>query len=71
MPLLQQAMEREPGIPIAYMQLGISLHLAEEYEQAVPVLQKRAKRSDSMMAHYQLGFRCRKSGDWTGAVATF
>ena len=71
-PLLQKVIDKENGIPIAYMQLGSAYTWLKEYELAVPVLQKAvAMRPDSMMAQYQLGLSLSETGDWPGALPHF
>jgi tetratricopeptide (TPR) repeat protein len=71
-PLLKKVLEKESGIPIAYMQLGSAYAWLKEYEQAVPVLKKAVEmRPDSMMGQYQLGLSLSETGDWEGAVPHF
>ena len=71
-PLLQKVIDKENGIPIAYMQLGSAYTWLKKYDQAVPILQKAvAMRPDSMMAQYQLGLSLSETGDWPGALPHF
>ncbi len=71
-PLLQQALAKGPGIPIAYAQLGTAYTWLKQYDQAIPVLRKALEmRSDTLMTHYELGLSLSETGDWEGAVQQF
>jgi choline-sulfatase len=71
-PLLQQALAKGPGIPIAYAQLGTAYTWLKQYDLAIPVLRKALEaHSDTLMTHYELGLSLSEVGDWTGAVQQF
>jgi len=71
-PLLQQVIEKEPNLPIAYLQLGTALMSLRRYEQAVPVLRKAVElRPDLTVPRYQLGSALFETEDFAGAAAEF
>jgi choline-sulfatase len=68
-PLLEQAIAEEPGLPIAYLQLGTALTFLKSYEKGVPVLQKAVElRPDLPIPRYQLGSALFETGDFAGAA---
>ena len=71
-PLLEQVIAKEPGLPIAYLQLGTALTLLRNYEKAAPVLQKAVElRPDLTIPRYQLGSALFETGDFAGAALQF
>ena len=71
-PLLQNVLAKEPGIPVAYMQLGEAYTWLKEYDKAIPVLRRAVElRPDQTMPHYQLGLSLSETGDWEGALPSF
>ena len=69
---LQKVLSTDPGIPMAYMQLGSAYTLLKQYEQAVPVLTKAVElRPDVLMPQYELGLSLSGTGDWEGSVPHF
>lgn len=71
-PLLEQAIAKEPGLPIAYLQLGTALTVLRNYEKAAPVLQKAVElRPDLTIPRYQLGSALFETGDFAGAALQF
>jgi tetratricopeptide (TPR) repeat protein len=73
-PLLQQLIVKEPGMPLPYGQLGRSYVSVGEYAKAVPVLRKFVELdqdSDPANAHFELGMALLASGDAAGAVPEF
>ena len=68
-PLLEQVIAKEPGLPIAYLQLGTALTSLRNYEKAVPVLRKAVElRPDLTVPRYQLGSALFEIGDFAGAA---
>jgi arylsulfatase A-like enzyme/thioredoxin-like negative regulator of GroEL len=68
-PLLQQVITLEPGLPITYLQLGTALTSLHDYEKAVPVLRKAVEmRPDLTVPRYQLGSALFETGDIPGAI---
>ena len=71
-PLLERVLEKEPGIPVAYMQLGTAYTWLKQYDKAIPPLKKAIEmRNDPLMTHYELGLALSETGDWPGAVTQF
>ncbi|HKD02201.1 MAG TPA: sulfatase-like hydrolase/transferase [Terriglobales bacterium] len=71
-PLLKQVLAKEPGIPVAYTQLGAAYTWTKQYQEAIPVLRKALElRSDGLMTHYELALSLSEMGDWTGALPHF
>jgi arylsulfatase A-like enzyme len=71
-PLLEEAIAKEPGLPIAYLQLGTALTVLRNYEKAAPVLQKAVElRPDLTIPRYQLGSALFETGDFAGAALQF
>jgi tetratricopeptide (TPR) repeat protein len=69
-PLLEQVIVKEPGLPIAYLQLGTALTSLRNYDKAVPVLRKAVElRPDLTVPRYQLGSALFEIGDFAGAAA--
>ena len=69
-PLLEQVISREPGLPIAYLQLGTAYTFLHNYEKAVPVLRRAVEmRPDLTIPRYQLGSALFETGDFPGAIA--
>jgi choline-sulfatase len=68
-PLLEQVLAKEPGVPIAYIQLGAAFSWLKQYEKALPLLRKAAElRPDAGMTRYELGLALYETGDFEGAV---
>jgi arylsulfatase A-like enzyme/Flp pilus assembly protein TadD len=73
-PLLQQLIVKEPGMPLPYGQLGRSYVSVGEYAKAVPVLRKFVELdpdSDPANSHFELGVALLNSGDAAAAVPEF
>jgi choline-sulfatase len=71
-PLLQKVLSTDPGIPMAYMQLGTAYSWLKQYDQAVPVLQKAVEmRPDTLMPNYLLGLALSETNDWQGSIPYF
>ena len=71
-PLLEQVIALEPGLPITYLQLGTALTSLKQYQKAVPVLRKAVEmRPDLTVPRYQLGSALFETGDFTGAALEF
>jgi tetratricopeptide (TPR) repeat protein len=71
-PLLEQVIALEPGLPITYLQLGTALVSLQEYEKAVPILRKAVEmRPDLTVPRFQLGSSLFETGDFAGATAQF
>lgn len=71
-PRLQKVLSTDPGIPIAYMQLGTAYTWLKEYDKALPVLRKAVDmRPDTLMPQYELALSLSATGDWEGAVPHF
>jgi arylsulfatase A-like enzyme/Tfp pilus assembly protein PilF len=69
---LQKVLSTDPGIPMAYMQLGSAYTWLKQYEQAVPVLSKAVEmRPDVLMPQYELALAMSETGDWEGSVPHF
>jgi arylsulfatase A-like enzyme/Tfp pilus assembly protein PilF len=69
---LQKVLSTDPGIPMAYMQLGSAYSRLKQYDQAVPVLTKALEmRPDVMMTQYELALALSETGDWEGSVPHF
>lgn len=68
-PLLQQLIAKEPGMPMPYAQLGRCYISMNEYAKAVPVLRKFVELNpDSAGPHFQLGVALLASGEIAAAV---
>jgi len=71
-PLLEQAIAKEPDMPIAYLQLGTALTILRKHEKALPVLRKAVDlRPDLGPPRYQLGSALFETGDFAGAAFQF
>lgn len=71
-PLLEQVIGLEPGLPITYLQLGTALTSLKNYEKAVPVLRKAVEmRPDLTIPRYQLGSALFETEDFAGAAEEF
>jgi arylsulfatase A-like enzyme/Tfp pilus assembly protein PilF len=71
-PLLQRVLTTDPGIPMAYMQLGTAYSWLKQYEQAIPVLRKAVEmRPDTLMPNYLLGLALSETNDWPGSIPYF
>ncbi len=71
-PLLEQAIAKEPDLPIAYLQLGTALTFLKDFEKAAPVLQKAVElRPDLTIPRFQLGSALFETGDFSGAALQF
>jgi choline-sulfatase len=71
-PLLQKVLSTDPGIPMAYMQLGTAYSWLKQYADAIPVLRKAVEmRPDTLMPNYLLGLALSEMGDWPGSVPYF
>lgn len=73
-PLLQQLIVKEPGMPLPYGQLGRSYVSVGEYAKAVPVLRKFVELdpdSDPANSHFELGMALLASGDSAAAASEF
>lgn len=71
-PLLEKVIEKEPSLPIAYLQLGTALSSLKEYDKAVPVLRKAVEmRPDLIIPRYQLGSALFETEDFAGAATQF
>ena len=71
-PLLEDVLKQESGIPVAYMELGSAYTFLKQYEKAIPPLQKAVSLLPGMvMPQYQLGLSLSATGDWVGAVPHF
>ncbi|MBI3477791.1 MAG: sulfatase-like hydrolase/transferase [Acidobacteria bacterium] len=69
---LQKVLTTDPGIPMAYMQLGTAYSWLKDYDQAVPVLRKAVEmRPDVLMPQYELGLALSATGDWVGSIPHF
>jgi choline-sulfatase len=68
-PVLQQLIAKEPGMPMPYAQLGRCYISMNEYAKAVPVLRKFVELNpDSAGPHFQLGVALLASGEIEAAV---
>jgi arylsulfatase A-like enzyme len=71
-PLLQRVLTTDPGIPMAYMQLGTAYSWLKQYDHAIPVLRKAVQmRPDTLMPNYLLGLALSETGEWEGSVPYF
>ena len=71
-PRLQKVLTTDPGIPIAYMQLGTAYSWLKQYDKAIPALRKATEmRPDTLMPNYLLGLALSETGDWPGSVPYF
>lgn len=71
-PLLQKVLSTDPGIPMAYMQLGTAYSWLKQYDQAIPILRKAVEmRPDTLMPNYLLGLALSETGDWAASVPYF
>jgi tetratricopeptide (TPR) repeat protein len=71
-PLLEEVIEKEPNLPIAYLQLGTALMSLKKYENAVPVLRKAVQlRPDLTVPHYQLGSALFETEHFSDAATEF
>ena len=71
-PLLQQALQEQPNMAIALMQLGIAQTGLKNYPEALEPLRKAVELlPDSGMGHYDLGLALYQTGDWKGAAPQF
>ena len=70
--LLEQVIAREPGIPIAQLNLGIARARQKQYARAVPPLTRAvALKADDMRARYELASALYETGDVTAAAGHF
>jgi arylsulfatase A-like enzyme/Flp pilus assembly protein TadD len=68
-PILQQAIAKEPGMVLLYSKLSQCLLFMKDYPQALPVLRKIAELGpDSTDAHFQLGRTLLIVKDFAAAV---
>jgi len=68
---LRKVLSTDPGIPMAYMQLGSAYAWLKQYEQAIPVLTKAVEmRPDVLMPQYELGLALSETGDWEASVTS-
>jgi arylsulfatase A-like enzyme len=66
--LLEQAIAKEPGLPL-YSKLGDWMMRKQEYQKAVPVLRKAMEMDrDSPITHLQLAKALMRTGDFEAAV---
>ena len=71
-PLLEQVIAKEPGLPIAYLQLGTSYTFLKNYAKSIPVLRKAVEmRPDLTIPRFQLGSALFETGDMQGAIEQF
>jgi arylsulfatase A-like enzyme/Flp pilus assembly protein TadD len=71
-PRLQKVLSTDPGIPMAYMQLGTAYSWLKQYDNAIPVLRKAVEmRPDTLMPNYLLGLALSETGDWSGSIPYF
>ncbi len=69
-PLLEQAVAKEPGLPIIYLQLGTAYTFLHDHEKAIPVLRRAIQmRPDLIVPRYQLGTSLLDTGDISGAIS--
>ena len=71
-PLLKHALQDQPNMAIAMMQLGIAQTGLKNYSEALEPLKKAVELlPDSGMGHYNLGLALFETGDWKGAASQF
>lgn len=71
-PLLQKVLSTDPGIPMAYMQLGTAYSWLKQYDEAIPILRKAVEmRPDTLMPNYLLGLALSETGEWAASVPYF
>jgi arylsulfatase A-like enzyme/Flp pilus assembly protein TadD len=71
-PLLRQAIVREPGMSLLYTKLGHCLLQMNDYVQAVPVLRKVAESNPNLAnPHFQLGEALIATRDFAAAALEF
>jgi tetratricopeptide (TPR) repeat protein len=71
-PRLQKVLTTDPGIPIAYMQLGTAYSWLKQYDKAIPALRTATEmRPDTLMPNYLLGLALSETGDWPGSLPYF
>jgi arylsulfatase A-like enzyme len=71
-PLLQQLIAKEPGMPLPYGQLGRTYISLKEYDKAVSVLRKLEELTpDSIAPHFYLGVALMGSEDAAAAIPEF
>ena len=69
---LQKGLSTDPGIPMAYMELGSAYTWQKQYEEAIPVLTKAVEmRPDVLMPQYELALAMSATGDWEGSIPHF
>ncbi len=70
--LLEKVIAKDPGIYLAYRQLGQIYMLRRDFRKAAPVLRKALElRPDSMKEHFELGVALFQTGDFAAAVPEF
>jgi len=66
---LQQVVKAEPGLALAYQELGKALNGLEKYSEAIPWLQKAVELNpQSGRAHFELGAALGATGNWAGSA---
>jgi arylsulfatase A-like enzyme/Tfp pilus assembly protein PilF len=71
-PRLQKVLSTDPGIPMAYIQLGTAYSWLKQYDNAIPVLRKAVEmRPDTLMPNYLLGLALSETGNWSGSIPYF
>jgi len=71
-PLLKRALQDQPNMAIALMQLGIAQTGLKNYSEALDPLKKAVELlPDSGIGHYNLGLALFETGDWKGAAPQF
>jgi arylsulfatase A-like enzyme/Flp pilus assembly protein TadD len=71
-PLLEQVIEKEPNLPITYLQLGTAYTALKNYQKAIPVLQKAVElRPDLAVPRYQLGSALFETDNFAEAAVQF
>ena len=71
-PLLKKVLSTDPGIPMAYMQLGTAYSWLKQYDEAIPILRKAVEmRPDTLMPNYLLGLALSETGEWAASVPYF
>ncbi|MFZ0480886.1 MAG: sulfatase-like hydrolase/transferase [Terriglobales bacterium] len=72
LPMLQEAIATNPGIPTLYFELGDCYRALEQYDKAVPALRQAIRLApNSMVARIELGLSLAKTQDFEAAVPEF